>query len=316
MLKALLTPQRVALIGASRLPGKVGHALLANLIQGGFEGEIFPINPKAESILGLTCHRDLSSVVGGIDLAIVAVPTRKVQAAGQEAIDAGARAVVVITAGFKEKGGRGAALERDLARLCRSAGVDLLGPNCVGLVNAHHHFNATFAPVLPPPGSVSMISQSGALCVALLDWAAQNQMGLGKVVSLGNKAGLTEIEWLQALGSDPATRVIVGYLESIGEGRRFLEVAEQAASSKPVILLKAGHSQAGAKAAASHTGSLAGADLAYGAAFRRSGVIRAEDLETLLDHARAFSMQPLPTGHRLAILTNAGGGGDSGGGRG
>jgi acetyltransferase len=198
-------------------------------------------------------------------------------------------------------------LENQISKTCRAAGVRLLGPNCIGVVNPHHKMNATFAPVLPPQGPISILSQSGALCVALLDWAAGRKLGLGKVISLGNKADLSEADFLQAFAADDHTRVVVGYLESIQEGRRFLEVAEEAARLKPVIILKSGVTESGAKAASSHTGSLAGADMAYGAAFLRAGVIRAPHLETLFDYAQAFATQPLPEGDRLTILTNAGG---------
>ncbi|MCB1127268.1 MAG: acetate--CoA ligase family protein, partial [Verrucomicrobiae bacterium] len=186
-------------------------------------------------------------------------------------------------------------------------GVRMMGPNCLGVLNTHHDMNATFAPTVPPDGHISVISQSGALCVAILDWAASQKLGLGKVISFGNKADLNEVDFLQALAEDKETRVIAGYLESIKEGDKFLRVAEEAAAIKPVVILKVGITQAGAKAASSHTGSLAGADMAYGAAFRRSGVIRAENFEALFDYALAFATQPLPKSRRVAVITNAGG---------
>ena len=170
----------------------------------------------------------------------------------------------------------------------------MVGPNCLGVLNTDHPMNATFAPSVPPPGKISVISQSGALCVAILDWAAQQKLGLGKVISFGNKADLNEVDFIQALAEDKETNVIAGYLESIKEGNKFLRIAEEAASVKPVVILKVGITQAGAKAASSHTGSLAGADIAYGAAFKRAGVIRAENFEALFDYAMAFAMQPLP----------------------
>ncbi len=183
----------------------------------------------------------------------------------------------------------------------------MVGPNCLGVLNTDHHMNASFAPSVPPPGKISVISQSGALCVAILDWAVNQKLGLNKVISFGNKADLNEVDFIQALAEDKATKVIAGYLESIKEGNKFLRIAEQAAAIKPVVILKVGITQAGAKAASSHTGSLAGADIAYGAAFKRAGVIRAENFEALFDYAMAFAMQPLPNGERVAIITNAGG---------
>ncbi len=307
MLESLLYPKTVAVIGASRSPGKVGHALLANLVNGGFQGAIVPVNPGATEILGLKCYRSLSEYSGQIDLGIIVVAAPLVKDALGDCIRAGAGAVIVITAGFKETGAAGAAAEAELVKICRAAGVRMVGPNCLGVLNTDHAMNATFAPSVPPPGKISVLSQSGALCVAILDWAAEQRLGLGKVISFGNKADLNEVDFIQALAEDPATRVIAGYLESIQEGDKFLRVAEQAANVKPVVILKVGITQAGARAASSHTGSLAGADIAYGAAFKRAGVIRAENFEALFDYAAAFAMQPLPAGERLGIITNAGG---------
>jgi acetate---CoA ligase (ADP-forming) len=307
MLESLLSPQTIAVLGASRTPGKVGHEVIANLINGGYQGTIVPVNPKADEILGLKCYHDLKEYDGKVDLGVIVVPLEAVKGAIQSAIDARAKAVVVITAGFKEVGAEGAALEREIAELCRANGVRLMGPNCIGVINTSHKMNATFAPMMPPSGRISVISQSGALCVAILDLAMNLKMGLGKVISFGNKADLNEVDFLQALAEDDDTRVIAGYLENITEGNKFLQVAEQAASRKPVVVLKVGVTQAGAKAASSHTGSLAGADMAYGAAFKRSGVIRAENFEALFDYAIALAMQPLPRGNRVAVITNAGG---------
>jgi acetyltransferase len=307
MLDSLFYPKTVAVIGASREPGKVGHEVIANLLNGGFQGTIVPVNPKGGDVLGIACCKDLKDYAGKVDMAVVVVPTKYVAGAVQSAIDAGAKGVVVITAGFKEVGAEGAVLEKEIAELCRANGVRLVGPNCIGLINTENKMNATFAPQMPPPGRISVISQSGALCVAILDMALHRNMGLGKVVSFGNKADLNEVDLLQMLAEDKQTAVITGYLESITEGDEFLRVAEQAAEVKPVVILKVGVTQAGAKAASSHTGSLAGADMAYGAAFKRSGVIRAENFESLFDYALAFAMQPLPTGERLGIITNAGG---------
>jgi acetate---CoA ligase (ADP-forming) len=307
MLETLLYPKNVAVIGASRSPEKVGYAVLANLVNGGFQGAIVPVNPGADEILGLKCYKSLNDYDGQIDLGIVVVAGKYVKDALRSAIDKGARSVIVITAGFKETGAAGAKAEQELVDICRAAGVRMVGPNCLGVLNTDHAMNATFAPSVPPPGKISVISQSGALCVAILDWAANQKLGLGKVISFGNKADLNEVDFIETLAEDPATHVITGYLESIKEGDKFLRIAERAASVKPVVILKVGITQAGAKAASSHTGSLAGADIAYGAAFRRAGVIRAENFEALFDYSTAFAMQPLPAGERIAIITNAGG---------
>jgi acetyltransferase len=307
MLESLLTPATVAVLGASRNPNKVGHAFVANLIKSAFKGTIVPVNPEAQEVLGLKCYRSLEEFGGKIDLSIIVVPPRFVKDAIQASANAGAKQVIIITAGFKEVSEEGAREEEDIAQLCRSLGMRLMGPNCLGVLNTHHHMNATFAPALPPCGGISLISQSGALCVAILDWASKQKLGMGKVFSIGNKADLNEADFLQALAEDKDTAVVACYLESITEGNRFLRIAEEAASIKPVVVLKVGVTSAGAKAASSHTGSLAGADIAYGAAFRRSGIIRAENFEALFDYALAFASQPLPLGNRVAVITNAGG---------
>jgi len=307
MLQHLLYPKTVAIVGASRAPGKVGHEIVANLISGKFEGKIAPVNPSADTILGLKCYPDLKSIPDGIDLSIIAVPTPVVKPAIEDSIQAGAKAIVVITAGFKEVGEEGKILEIEIAEICRARGVSLLGPNCLGLLNTHHKMNASFAKHMPMIGGISVISQSGALCTAILDWAAGRHLGLAKLISMGNKADLCENDFLTAFADDDETKVIVGYLESIVSGDAFIRASEYAASKKPVVLFKAGTTQAGVKAASSHTGSLAGADIAYGAAFTRSGVIRADTFEALFDYATAFAMQPLPKGDRVAIITNAGG---------
>jgi len=307
MFESLLYPETIAVIGASRSPGKVGHAFVANLLKSGFKGTLVPVNPAATEILGVRCYKALEEYQGRVDLGVIVVGRQHVQPAILSCVKAGAKAVAVITAGYKEVGPEGAAAEQELAALCKTHNVRLMGPNCLGLLNTHHRMNATFAPSLPPPGRISVISQSGALCVAILDWAASQKLGLGKVISFGNKADLDEVDFLKALAADPETNVVAGYLESITEGAKFLRVAEEAAAMKPVVILKVGITAAGAKAASSHTGSLAGADIAYGAAFHRSGVIRAENFEALFDYALAFTCQPLPAGERLAVITNAGG---------
>jgi len=307
MLESLLYPKTIAVIGASRAPGKVGHEIVANLVQGGFKGKIVPVNPSADTVAGLKCYPDLKSFQNNVDLAIIAVPSPVVKPAVENSIEAGAKAIVVITAGFKEIGAEGAALESEISSICKSRGVRLLGPNCLGLINTHHKMNASFAKHTPLAGGISVISQSGALCTAILDWAAGRHLGLAKLISMGNKADLCETDFLTAFAGDKETKVIVGYLESIASGDDFIKAAEAAASKKPVVIFKAGTTQAGVKAASSHTGSLAGADIAYGAAFTRSGIIRAETFEALFDYATAFAMQPLPHGERVAIITNAGG---------
>jgi acetyltransferase len=306
-LDALLAPGSVAVIGASRTPGKVGHDILSNLVAGGFAGRIVPVNPSAPTILDLPCFPSLEAAGGVIDLGVIAVPAAAVLKAVQDCIQAGTKAIVIITAGFRETGREGAELEAQIARLCAAQRVRLLGPNCLGLINTGHRLNASFAGSMPRSGSISIFSQSGALCTAILDHAAGRGFGLAKLVSIGNKADISEVDMLTALGDDPQTKVIVGYLESIATGDAFMEAAEEAAAKKPVVLMKSGTTHAGQRAASSHTGVLAGTEIAFGAAFRRSGIIRADVFEQILDFATALSLQPLPRGDRLLIITNAGG---------
>jgi len=307
MLDALLQPQTIAVLGASRSSGKVGHEVVANLLASGFGGSIVPVNPAATEILGLACCPSLRTYGEPIDLAVIVVPAAIAKQAVEDSLAAGAKAICIISAGFRETGRDGARLEDEIRQLCAAAHAPLLGPNCVGLINTQHRMNASFATKMPGIGTISVMSQSGALCTAILDWAAGRHLGLAKLISMGNKADLNENDFLAAFAADEHTAVIVGYLESIGPGKEFMAAAEGAAAVKPVVILKAGTTEAGMKAAASHTGSIAGADVAYGAAFRRAGIIRAESFEALMDYATAFAMQPLPKGNRLAIITNAGG---------
>jgi len=307
MLDYFFKPSSIAVIGASATPDKVGYAVLSNIINGKYEGQIIPVNPKAGEILGVKCYKDLSDYDDKIDLGVIAVPTQAVKAAVMSCISAGAKSIIVITAGFKEVDAEGARLEKEIAGLCKTRGIRLLGPNVLGLINTYHSLNATFARNMPKRGNISVISQSGAICAAILDWADARSLGLAKLISIGNKADINEIDLLEALGEDEETKVIVGYLENIVDGKEFIRTAEKVTSKKPVVMFKAGTTSAGVKAASSHTGSLAGADVAYGAAFRRAGIIRADTFQQLFDFATALSMQPLPKGRRVAIVTNAGG---------
>jgi acetate---CoA ligase (ADP-forming) len=307
MLDQFFKPSSIAVIGASAAPDKVGNAVFSNLINGGYQGQLIPINPKAVEILGIKCYKDLADYSDKIDMSVIAVPTQFVKAAVSSSITAGAKAIVVITAGFKEVDEAGAKLEKEIAAMCKARGVRMLGPNVLGLINTYHNMNATFARNIPKRGNISVMSQSGAICAAILDWAEARSLGLAKLISIGNKADINEIDLLEALGEDEETKVIVGYLENIVDGKEFIRTAEKVTSKKPVIIFKAGTTSAGVKAASSHTGSLAGADVAYGAAFKRSGIIRADNFQQLFDFATALSMQPLPRGKRVAIVTNAGG---------
>ncbi len=307
MLESLLYPQSVAVIGASRTPGKIGYEVLRNLIEGGFKGEIVPINPNADSLQNLKCYPDLKTYGKKIDHSFIAVPAGEVKEAVQSSIKAGAHAVIIIGAGFKEVSIEGAELEKEIAQICKTAGVRMLGPNSMGLINTEHNFNASYSSHMPLSGGISILSQSGTLCTAIIDWAARRHLGIAKFVSMGNKADLNEVHFLKAFTSDDQTKVIVAYLETITNGDEFVKAAEAAASVKPVIILKVGTTEAGEKVATRHTGELSGTDIGYGAALKRSGVIRAKTFETLLDYAVALGLQPLPDGDRIAVITNAGG---------
>ena len=307
MLEHLFFPEKVAVIGASRQPGKVGHDILANLVKGGFTGEIIPVNPSGGTLFDLKVYPSLREYPGTVDQAVVAVPKPHVLPSVKDALAKGAKSIVMITAGFKETGEEGAALERELAELCHRSGARLVGPNCLGLLNTRNRLNSSFAGNLPKTGKIGIFSQSGALCTSILDLAEGRNLGLSKLISIGNKADINEDHLLEYFAGDPDTDVIVGYLENIVAGDSFIKTATDTCSLKPVIILKSGTSQAGQKAAASHTGVLAGADTAYGAAFKRSGIIRADTFESLFDYATALSMQPLPKGDRVLIITNAGG---------
>jgi acetyltransferase len=307
-LDSLLVPDSVAIVGASRNPNKVGHAVLRNLVRGGFLGTILPVNPSADEVLGLKCLSSLKEHAGEVELSLIAVPAEAVEPAVEDSIQAGARAIVVVSAGFKEKGeGQGARNEKRIAALCAQAGVRLLGPRSLGVINTRHRMNASFAKHMPRTGGISVLSESGAVCTAILDWAAARNLGLAKVVSIGNKADLSEIDFLELLADDEDTRVVVGYLESISSGDAFIKAAERLASTKPVVIYRAATTRAGARAAALHTGFRPGEDIAYAAAFRRSGVIRAESFEALFDYATALAMQPLPAGDRVVVISNGGG---------
>lgn len=309
-ISALFAPQSVAIVGASQHSGKIGNTVLSNLLRAGYGGKIFPIHPKADSILGLKAlckPQDIPPDACPLDLAVICLPAEKIPAALHDLGAVSTRAAIIIGAGFKETGGRGAHLEKEAKALALRYNMALLGPNCLGLATSRHNLNATFARGDFVPGNIGFFSQSGAFCVAIFDWAKDQNFGFSSFVSLGNKALLDESDMLAYLADDPDTKVIVGYLESVENGPRFLQNAHLATRKKPVILLKAGRTEPGARAASSHTGALAGTNMAYDAAFRQTGIIRAMHMEDLFAMAQAFASQPLPKGPDIAIVTNAGG---------
>ncbi|NIM02593.1 CoA-binding protein [bacterium] len=307
MLEKLFYPKSIAVIGASRQEGKVGHSILKNLLQHGYRGKIYPINPKAEEIFRIRAYPTILGVQGEIDLAVIAIPSQFVPSVLKDCVNRKVGVVVIISAGFKESGKQGSQLERELVEIIRNSGVRVLGPNCLGVIDTGSSLNASFAAGMPCRGNIAFFSQSGALCTAVLDWALEEGVGFSKFISLGNKADIDEVDLLLTLAEDGETKVILGYLEGISNGSRFMEVAREVSRKKPVIITKSGRTQAGARAASSHTGTLTGLDTAYEAAFRQCGIIRAETVQTLFDYAIAFAQQPVPRGPNVAILTNAGG---------
>ncbi|MCM8794238.1 MAG: acetate--CoA ligase [Candidatus Omnitrophica bacterium] len=309
----LFHPKSVAVIGASRQEGTVGHAILKNIVSGRYTGRVYPVNPKAEEIEGIRCYPSVSAVPAEVDLAVVIVKAGLVPGILQECAQKGIRGIVVISAGFKETGKEGAALEEEVRRLIRQHRLTLVGPNCLGLLNTDPavRLNATFAKEMPAQGNIAFVSQSGALCTAVLEYARTAGIGFSKLVSMGNKAGLSEVDLLLALRDDPSTKVILLYAEDVSDGRRFIETAREITGEgpdrKPILAIKSGRTPQGAKAASSHTGSLSGSDELYDAVFAQAGVLRVDTVDELFDVAKAFAYQPLPKGNRVAIITNAGG---------
>lgn len=311
-LSAIFAPRSVAVIGASRDPGKVGHAIFRNILED-FQGVVYPVNPKAQAIRAVRAYSSVLEIPDPVDLAIVIVPASGVRAVLDECGKKGVRGVVVISAGFREAGPEGRRREDDVKAAIRTHGFALVGPNCLGVLNTDPQvrLNATFARTMPSAGNIAFLSQSGALTTAVLDYARARGIGFSKLVSLGNKADVSELELLAALRDDAHTDVIVLYLEDLTDGRRFInlcrEITGEIPQPKPILAVKSGRTPAGARAVSSHTGALAGSDDVYDAIFLQSGVLRVESVEELFQYAVAFANQPLPSGRRVAIVTNAGG---------
>jgi len=306
-LQQLFEPRSVAVVGASTKPGKVGHDILRNMLTSGFEGEVYPINPRADEILGQKCYPSIIEVEGHIDLAVIVVPAPAVLSVTEECGRKGVNTAIVISAGFKEAGPTGIERERKLGELARKLGIRIVGPNCLGVMSTSNGLNASFAPGMPKPGNVGLMSQSGALATAIIDWSIKQGIGYSKFVSFGNGVDVGVVDLLRAWEDDDETKVIVAYVEGLADGPEFMEVARRVSAKKPVIVVKSGSTQAGARAVSSHTGSLAGSEQAYNAAFLQSGVIRAQSMEELFDLAVAFSYQETPAGRNVGIVTNAGG---------
>lgn len=312
-LDAIFSPETIAVIGASTQKGKVGHDIFANILSGGFTGTIYPVNPKAKSVLCVKCYTTIASIPDPIDLGMIILPPKAALQAVKDCIAKGVKGIVIVSAGFKEVGGEGAEIELEIKALCAKANVRLVGPNCLGVINPSPKvsLNASFSARMPTPGNVSFISQSGALCTAVLDYAADKGFGFSKFISIGNKADVDELDLLRYYHNDPDTDVVMIYMEELSRpAEEFItEVRQMTSGTHPthVIVIKSGSSDAGAKAAASHTGALAGSDALYDAIFNMSGILRCATVNQLFDYAQAFAANKYPTGDRIAIITNAGG---------
>lgn len=308
-LRPILEPRSVAVVGASRDPNNIGHRVLAALVDGQFQGPVYPVNPRARFIRCLRAYPSVKEVPEPVDLAVICVPRDAVLPVVDECIAARVRGLVVITAGFAEVRPPGPALQAELLAKVQAAGIRMVGPNCFGVLNTAEQvrLNATFSPVYPPAGKVAMASQSGALGLAILAAARRLQLGISQFVSVGNQADVTSTDLLEYWETDPGTQVILLYSESFGEPRRFARLARRICRKKPIVAIKSGRSGAGARAAGSHTAALAASDVAVEALCDQTGIIRAERLEEMFDLASALSSQPLPRGRRVAVITNAGG---------
>lgn len=321
-LNAIFSPESVAIVGASNTPGKVGHDIFANILRGGYTGTLYPVNPKARSILSVKAYPTISNIPDPVDLAIIILPPEASLAAVEESVGKGIKGIVIVSAGFREVGGEGLEIENQIVSICKNAGIRLVGPNCLGVINPipSVSLNASFSARMPVPGNISFISQSGALCTAVLDFAADRNIGFSKFISIGNKADVDELDILQYLHEDAETAVIMIYLEELRAGTEFISIVKEITSgirSTPVLVIKSGRTREGALAAASHTGALAGTEAVYDAIFRQAGIIRVDSIDELFDFANAFSykqesalgkqIRKMPTGNRVAIVTNAGG---------
>jgi acetyltransferase len=306
-LESFFAPASVAVIGATQREGSVGRTILGNLVQGRYRGQVFAVNPKHSELLGVKCYPSVATLPQSVDLAVIVTPAVSVPGVVRECVDAGARSAIVISAGFKECGAEGVQLERLIKAELRRGSMQLVGPNCLGMMNPSIGLNATFAHDLARPGNVAFLSQSGALLTAVLDWSLREQVGFSAIVSTGS---MLDVDWgdlISFYGEDPQTKSILLYIESIADARSFLSAAREVALSKPIIVIKAGRTEAASKAASSHTGAMTGSDDVFDAALRRCGVLRVQSISDLFYMAEVLSKQPRPRGPRLTIVTNAGG---------
>ncbi|MCP4764517.1 MAG: CoA-binding protein, partial [archaeon] len=298
-------PKSVACIGASETKGKVGFAVMSNIVDS-FKGDIYPINKKRDTILGCKAFKSVLDIDASIDIAIICIPASFVIDTVKECAQKGIKGLVIISAGFKEVGGEGTIFEEKIQKIALENDIRIIGPNCLGIISPF--LNASFATKTPKKGKIAMISQSGAMMTAILDWAEKEGIGFSNFVSIGNKTDLDEVDFIEDFAEDPETNTIILYIESVNNGMKFLQNVPKAARKKPIIILKSGISEAGSRAASSHTGALAGNDISFDIAFEKCGVIRAKTMTDLFDYAKCFNKVSLiPKGKQFAIITNAGG---------
>jgi len=306
-MKEIFEPRSIAVVGAAREDGKLGYIVLRNLITSGYEGDLYPINPKADEILGLKCYRSVKDIEGSVDLGVFLVKGALVPHLLKESVEKGVKAAIIISAGFKEIGKDGAELERQVMEIVRDNGIRVLGPNCLGVINTFQNMNATFTANYPERGPLAIISQSGAICTTILDWNQKAKVGFSRFVSVGNKVDIDEGDLIEYIGKDEETKVIGMYIEGSDSGKKFMEKAKEASKRKAIVTLKSGRSSSGARAASSHTGAISGSDSIWDAAMEQAGVIRAKDMDELFDYCLAFSKLPMPKGEGVVVVTNAGG---------
>ncbi|MEM0026919.1 MAG: acetate--CoA ligase family protein [Ignisphaera sp.] len=305
-LELLFRPRSIAVIGASREPTKLGYAVLKNIVESGYKGKVYPVNPHADQIMGLKAYKSVLDIPDEVDEAVFVIPAPAVPSALEECGKKGVKYAVIISAGFKEIGGEGVEREKRVVEIAKKYGIRVLGPNILGVIDTHTPLNASFG-LTPPKGGIAFVSQSGAYLAAIIDWSVKTGIGFSKIISLGNKADLNEIDFIEYLAEDPATKVILLYLESIANPKKFIEVASEVVKKKPILLIKGGMTEAGARAALSHTGSMAGGPLAVQTAMKKAGIVLVSEPIEFFDSAIAFSLMESLPGDRIAIVTNAGG---------
>ena len=317
-IKTFFKPSSVAIIGASAKKGKVGNVILNNIIYGsdenekkgvigGFKGGIYPINPRVDDISGIKAYDSIIKVPSEVDMAVICIPQESVKAAIEDCGKKGVKSIVIITAGYSEMGEEGRKYEEDILETAKKYNIRIIGPNCLGIISPFSDLNASFGDSVPKRGPISFASQSGALCTSVIQYSFEEYLGFSNFVSIGNKADVDDADLIEYFHKDPNTKCIMLYIESLKDARKFFETARRIVRDKPIVAFKSGYTEEGAKATSSHTGSIAGSDAAYEAAFRQSGIFRAGSLSELFDASRALAYQPVPRGENIGILTNAGG---------